>query len=714
MVTFNASASDAEINLTNGLKVAFGTSLITTPTLFQYLAQDGNTAISFTGTFGYSGSTPTSGTVSRIDFDFGNDDTVDAVIDYTGFSQPSVADLIAGDDEFWAAALGTSDTIIPSEVPAPGFVSRDYVGDFLTISSGMVMMGGDDQFSYAGGGGQFVNFFADANSNRGTLTGGADTVSYLATQPGGVLYLDVNINSSGGVLVGGADTVSTTAPAGISQFGTFTVYGDANSTFNQLTGGDDNIETQYASNARIYGDVRSQSNGTVVGGNDTIRGSDYGSDEIYGDVATISNGSFTGGNDTIEGGAGDDMIFGDYGELTAGTIVSGGNDIIDGGSGDDTIFGNEGNDTITGGLGGDDLDGGDGIDTVSYEISNGGVNINLSLNTASNVSAGVGEADGDTITGFENIIGSAHDDQLTGLLGETSVLAGLDGDDVLIGGSASDLLAGGVGHDTMQGGLGADTMIGDVGNDTYQVENAGDIILENVDEGDDIVDTFITYNVPMNVEVLRMQGGDDIDSTGTDGRDQIFGNSGANIINGAGGIDVMAGGTGNDVYAVDNSSDAVVEATGEGFDNVYSSIDYIISETSEIESALITGTATVLRGSNSDNQLIGNDQVNVIDGRGGTDYMLGGLGNDIFQIGPEDGAVDIIGDFTNGGPGMGDRIAFTGFNEATSTVTQVSSVSFIIEDTSTGTSQQFQLFDAYGAAGYTGGELVAGEDYYFG
>ena len=308
MVTFNAGTSDAPINLVNGLAVAVGTSQTTTPTLFQYLAQDGTTLITFTGTFGYSGSTPTSGSVSRIDFDFGNDGNIDAVIDYTGFSQPDVTDLIASDDDFWAAALGTSDIIIPSENPAPGFVSRDYLGDFLGVATGDTLTGGNDQFSYGGGGGRFVNFYADANNNDGTLTGGNDTVSYLAYQPGGVLYLDVNLNRFQATLIGGDDTVSTTAPSTISPFSTFTIYGDANSNFNMLTGGHDNIEAQYASNAKIYGDARLQNSGTLIGGNDIIRGADYGSDEIYGDVGTISKGTFTGGNDTINGGAGDDTI----------------------------------------------------------------------------------------------------------------------------------------------------------------------------------------------------------------------------------------------------------------------------------------------------------------------------------------------------------------------------------------------------------------------
>ena len=121
----------------------------------------------------------------------------------------------------------------------------------------------------------------------------------------------------------------------------------------------------------------------------------------------------------------------------------------------------------------------------------------------------------------------------------------------------------------------------------------------------------------------------------------------------------MAGGAGDDVYSVDNSLDAVIEAAGGGFDNVYSSVDYILDSAQEIESAILTGSAVVLRGDNSDNQLFGNDNVNVLEGKGGTDYLLGLGGDDIFQVSLEANATDlaVFGDFEGAGQMGGDRIA---------------------------------------------------------
>lgn len=446
-----------------------------------------------------------------------------------------------------------------------------------------------------------------------------------------------------------------------------------------------------------------------VGGNDTIYAFSDVQNTIYGDVAEVNlgnSGIFTGGDDIIDArdgldfllGLGSNAILNAPGNYYGDAFSVGGSGLFKGG--DDFILGA---DSVGGGapplLIGDALIiGGDATYVGGDDVLFGG---------------SVGE----------NLVGDFSDTRLLSANGSVTggkdSLYGNGGDDSLEGNGGDDILDGGAGRDSLDGGSGLDMMSGGDDNDTYLVDNIGDVVTENANEGDDTVFTSVSYNVPANVEVLIMHGNGDLNSTGTAVRDQIFGNSGNNIIDGAGGFDVMQGFAGDDTYAVDHSMDAVIEAAGEGYDNVYSSIDYAIDENQEIESALLTGNAVVLRGSNSNNQLIGNDQVNVIDGRGGSDYMLGGLGDDIFQISPENGAVDVIGDFSNGTAGVGDRIAFSGFGAATTTVIQVSATSFEVRDSlGTGTTaddvvQQFQLLDAYGASSYTGGNLMEGDDYYF-
>ena len=81
----------------------------------------------------------------------------------------------------------------------------------------------------------------------------------------------------------------------------------------------------------------------------------------------------------------------------------------------------------------------------------------LLMATAGSTARG-GHAGGDTISGFENVIGSAYGDDLTarwvmerpGHPGST--LWGLDGDDELEGGAGNDTLEGGAGADELNGG----------------------------------------------------------------------------------------------------------------------------------------------------------------------------------------------------------------------------------------------------------------------
>ena len=103
------------------------------------------------------------------------------------------------------------------------------------------------------------------------------------------------------------------------------------------------------------------------------------------------------------------------------------NDIVDGSrlAADTSLF-------VEGGQGADTLTGGAGNDTVSYAGSAQGVNVNLATNAVSG-----GDAQGDIIKSFENVIGSAHADTLVGTAGD-NILTGGAGDDIIIGGGGND------------------------------------------------------------------------------------------------------------------------------------------------------------------------------------------------------------------------------------------------------------------------------------
>ena len=105
---------------------------------------------------------------------------------------------------------------------------------------------------------------------------------------------------------------------------------------------------------------------------------------------------------------------------------------ISGGAGDDLIHG----------FGGDDiLDGGEGIDTVLFSAAPDSVVVDLEAGTST------GGAGNDTLSNFENVVGSQSDDIITGNAVD-NVLNGNGGDDVLTGGLGDDTLIGGEGIDT--------------------------------------------------------------------------------------------------------------------------------------------------------------------------------------------------------------------------------------------------------------------------
>ena len=234
---------------------------------------------------------------------------------------------------------------------------------------------------------------------------------------------------------------------------------------------------------------------TLVG---NINGTD-GDDIING---TDGNDTINGysGNDIIEGGLGNDILIGGDGIDTISYVTSSQAVSIDlsltnsqdtlgagidtitdfenitGSNYDDTLKGNNlsniiigglGNDIITGGLADDTLNGGVGIDTVSYQSSTVGVTVNLATITAQNtVGAGT-----DTLTNFENLIGSDYNDTLTG-------------------NSLNNILEGGLGNDIINGGTGIDTLSGKEGSDIFIFNTA----LSSSTNIDTILDFSHTYD----------------------------------------------------------------------------------------------------------------------------------------------------------------------------------------------------------------------------
>jgi Ca2+-binding RTX toxin-like protein len=136
----------------------------------------------------------------------------------------------------------------------------------------------------------------------------------------------------------------------------------------------------------------------------------------------------------------------------------------------------------------------------------------------------------------QSLVGGGGNDQLFGM----------GGNDKLYGHAGTDQLDGGDGNDRLDGGAGADHMAGGTGDDTYVVDDPGDQVVENPNEGNDTVESSITYTLPDNVENLTLTGTTAINGIGNALDNVIYGNSADNTLDGAAGNDTIDGGAGND------------------------------------------------------------------------------------------------------------------------------------------------------------------------
>jgi Ca2+-binding RTX toxin-like protein/glucose/arabinose dehydrogenase len=345
-------------------------------------------------------------------------------------------------------------------------------------------------------------------------------------------------------------------------------------------------------------------------------------------------------------------------------------DVLHGLAGNDLLFGGSGGDTLDGGPGADALIDGPGSDTADYSSSTAGVTVSL----LTGLGAG-GDAQGDVLTGIENIIGSVHDDVLTGDSG-ANMLAGGAGNDAYVvdnandqvienagagldtiyssthfrlpanvetlvlqggadlqayGNGVSNSVYGNAGSNLLDGGANADAMYGGAGNDVYFVDDPGDAAIENGGEGSDVVFSSAHFRLAANVETLVLQGSADLQGYGNASANVIYGNAGNNLIDGGAGADIMLGGAGHDAYFVDDPGDAVVENANEGNDIVFSTAHFRLAP--NVETLVLQGSAD-LQGYGNDlaNSLFGNSGNNLLDGGTGADTMSGGAGNDTYFV----------------------------------------------------------------------------------
>ncbi|QQZ43252.1 calcium-binding protein [Pseudomonas sp. SK3(2021)] len=200
-------------------------------------------------------------------------------------------------------------------------------------------------------------------------------------------------------------------------------------------------------------------------------------------------------------------------------VINGTNgaDTLTGTSGDDEINALGGNDVIKGSGGADRIDGAAGVDTIDYSASAEGVKVDVRLGVGL-VGRG-GDAEGDILTGIENVIGSAFNDILT---------------------SGPDATATAI---RLEGGAGDDIYYISTGVTPTIVEQAGG-------GNDEVRVTVINPSgtvLAANVERLTYLGnkafigyGNDLDNviTGGSGNDTLYGGAGADQFIGGAGVDI--------------------------------------------------------------------------------------------------------------------------------------------------------------------------------
>ncbi|MGE4439915.1 MAG: cadherin-like domain-containing protein [Desulfomicrobium sp.] len=414
--------------------------------------------------------------------------------------------------------------------------------------------------------------------NNDTLVGGAgadlldggteiDTADYSASEAAVNIDLRLPGAQSGGDAEGdilkGIENI-------IGSSHNDTIIGHNGTNYLYGLDGNDNVQAAYGDDT-LDGGAGNDTLWGATGANLVLGGA--GDDTLYGQ----------GNNDTLVGGAGADLLDGgteidtaDYSASEAavnidlrlpgaqsggdaeGDILKGieniigsshndtiighnGTNYLYGGYGNDSLDGGGGVDILSGGAGADTINGGRGYDTASYESSESGVNVDLTRQDGVQTQSG-GDAEGDVLTGIDNLTGSNHDDVLTGA-SYPNVLNGLAGNDTITAGGGNHVLMGGAGADVIDGGTGVDTA-------SYEGSGSGvNVDLTRQGGGQTQSGGDAEGDVLVSIENL----------TGSNLGDVLKGNGVANVLTGLDGDDAITAGAGDRVDG------------GAGLDVLYSS-----------------------------------------------------------------------------------------------------------------------------------------------
>ncbi|MTD34201.1 hypothetical protein GKE73_17650 [Paludibacterium sp. dN 18-1] len=326
-----------------------------------------------------------------------------------------------------------------------------YGGDGNDVLTGTGLLDG-------GSGNDTLNGNVD-RSMPDTLVGGLGDDSYYVDDTNDVIVEQANQ---------GIDTVYTTA--GFTQMAdNVEILRMQEGSWSQQAAGNaqNNIMYGNSSGNRLDGGLGAD---TLIGGagNDT-----YVIDSLQDVVVELVDEGF----DTIETGSFSYTLQDNFEGLTlTGTANLDGT----GNAADNVLMGNDGHNLLDGGLGRDTMYGGLGNDTfvveneddLVFESYDEGIDtIERSYDTLYVLERNVENLvlKGDVIHGNGNEL--------------DNVITGNDADNSLLGLAGNDTLIGGAGNDALFGSEGQDTLIGGSGDDYYEIDDVGDVIIEQAGEG---------------------------------------------------------------------------------------------------------------------------------------------------------------------------------------------------------------------------------------
>lgn len=378
-------------------------------------------------------------------------------------------------------------------------------------------------------------------------------------------------------------------------------------------------------------------------------------------------------------------------------------DVLHGSAGADRLHGEAGDDILIGGAGGDLLHGGADSDEVDYSASSEGVTIvpfdfddidtldaaQLALlqgiNSGRAMLGSGGDAEGDVLLNIERLVGSQHNDVLTGDPLNANQIEGNSGDDIIVGGADDDLLVGGQGKDNLSGGQGSDWT-------SYAFSRSAVSVYFNLGMGFGSDASGDTY---ASIENVVLSGfGDRF--FGDNGANEVHALSGDDLLDGGGGLDTINAGSGDDTVR-GHGTGAVL--SGGGYSNRASGTDLIsyadvvplghVENGFETKIDLLSGKAnigdpgvhdvlvlaTFLDSDDKEQEIAGINTFNDVEGTSKNDWILGDNQNNLViggdgsdSIETDSGFDTLIGgvgaDTLNGGNGRD----WADYSEATGSV----------------------------------------------